>query len=290
MNTATTDVQTGNYVIGFGGQFFTLWHVSDLIKEYFGPNESDFYLKVNKQYIQNLATTEEEAIARYNELSYSKNQSEINTDLELKGSSRWERSEPKKAVIVPFYLCRFNQIINLTDRKDKEGKRNENGIKYYIPTEEDYIKVLWRNFLEESRNNGEHIVNCLKRRVVARRSLINLGVLIAFEGEYLSQNRIDQILQRRELEALKSGHHLEDKVRTELELKEVNCKAFEGGQWGTFYIVTYTDTKGRKFNYKGGTPPELNEEGFTKVKATPSHDEYKGEKQTILKRISKLKK
>lgn len=290
-NFTGTDEKSGRYFIGFGGQFFTLWLISEPQKEYYGAGEGDFYIKIHKIYIRNLATTEEEAIARYLELPHSADQKNIVVDLELKGTTRWERTERKKeAVIVPFFLCRYNQLIDLTNRTAKEGKKNEQGYKYYTPNEEDFIRILWRNFLEESKHNGEHIINTLKRRATARRSLINLGVLIRYKGEWLSQKRIDQLEKKELLNSFKSGHHLEDKVRTELELEEVDSKAFEGGQWGPFYIVTYKDSKGRKFNYKGGTPPELKGKGLIKVKATPSHSEYKGEKQTILKRISLLKK
>ena len=128
--------------------------------------------------------------------------------------------------------------------------------------------------------------------------MLDLGVLVRYDGKVLAASYLDKYkatqAANKALKALKRGHHADDKARIELELKEISEKFIEGynesfGEY-EFYVITYSDKKGRAYTYKGANPPKVSKDEFTNVRATVKLSEYKGDKQTVLQRFHIPKK
>jgi hypothetical protein len=90
--------------------------------------------------------------------------------------------------------------------------------------------------------------------------------------------------QKAELARKEATTFLHDNgAKVELELKEVESFGFET-QFGMCYICKYISKDGNTYMYKGSTPPNIDDETYTKVKCTIKHNEYNGEKQTHIQR------
>jgi len=137
----------------------------------------------------------------------------------------------------------------------------------------------------------------LRRRVLARRRLIELGEIVKFKhvgdkwddrlGEWILNVNLSYITKRDydyKIKVQNSFFLHTEKERVGLELKEVRRAGYDS-MYGYVSIVTYNDLEGNEYIYKGTTSPCFNEEGFTKIKATIKHEEYKGVKQTIIQRV-----
>lgn len=232
--------------IGFTNKFYTLWSVSEPYKEY--VDEYNFYWKVDKHFQKNLSHDLETA--------KSKLVGEFNIDLELRGQST--------------FSVRTSEKINETPKDVFKYGRYQ-----YTKIEkcDDLSYVFWyyrETFCE-----------------VAEAHLLN-NDFVKHNDVLMSPDYYDKTIKRekakKHIDSLESGHLFTDGERIDLEIKEVGSFSFEGN-YGTMFVVTYETKNGEKLKYMGSRPADILTEDFTSVKATISHSEYKGEKETKLKRI-----
>lgn len=266
--------------IGFANQFYTLWDVTKETRYTAGEVLNGVFTgqsyEVTKlTYYKNLSVVYEEAIAKIEQLVQG---GEYEINLELKGQSR-EYSSGKKF----------------------DAKKPE-------PWQFPYGKLMWEDIrtcddvwqLERIYNEGS-----ARNKVYARRRLIELGELVAYAWEqkvYDFENSTDDnyvfnLVQRKyatkrqaqrfeeeKNKANKSGFFFSEGEKVLLSVKEIARFSFET-QYGYTTILTMETEQGQYVYYKGGTPPSLNEEGYTNIQGTVKYNEYKGLQQTLLQRI-----
>lgn len=155
-----------------------------------------------------------------------------------------------------------------------------------------------------------------RRRVLARKRLIELGELVRFDWveknvqisakygvevdggftdiiEYADVKRKYTTISNYEYEMRKKStaienaksvylHNEGDKVT--VTIQKIAQFSFET-QYGTCYIVTYNTQNGDVYYYKGSSPMEMENDTFYTVKGTVKHNEYNGVKQTLLQRL-----
>lgn len=250
-------------VLGFSNSYYTLWEVSEPYKKYSGGMvlngvfTGSFEMVQDCIYLQNLSLDYNEALKKITERSGNK----FRIELELRGHTRWTRSTGINGNDMPINVFSFGNF---------KGESFE----------------TCTNVWQLKRAMNEEFGG--RRRVLARRRLIDLGELIRYKGKYMTQKQID-FYKAKELEASLTGHYFEDGKRIKLTIKKIGGFNFEG-QFGTTYVEKYLTEDGKLVKYMGGTPPDISEEEFMLVTATIHHDEYKGIKETKLKRIKLDKK
>lgn len=152
-----------------------------------------------------------------------------------------------------------------------------------------------------------------RRKVLARRKLIELGELVRYDwlqcidARHIGENEehVVRCFQNRkyatksivldeekrkaeELRKAASEYYFTDGQKVELSVKEVDRFSFET-QYGYTTILTLVEENTlRLFKYMGSAPPNLDVDEFNKVSCTIKHKEYRGEKQTLLQRIKIL--
>jgi len=298
--------------IGFTKVYFTLWDVSEPYKHHYGQGNLDWEWRTNYEYLQNLSKDEQIAKDKA-EHKFGVTNLEPDHDLYGRNSSFYISGE-KGTDRLPPPPWEFPEKIH----RDGTGKdirtmatrpvnyENVPGADYVqfaevedrLASEQNdrEIKALWTMYLKKSIWNNQvaehsYAVLCpqwVKPCVYARRQLINIGVIVRYDGQWISANYLEKY---KEIEAKKlalsvavKGHHFDDKQRVTLNVKEIDCHSFEG-HFGTTYLITMLDDKSRKFMYMGSAPPQIEKDKYTTVVATVKLDEYKSEKQTKLQRI-----
>lgn len=264
--------------IGFANKFYTLWEVSKPYRVYI--NEYQFYMRTDFTYYKNLSFDLEKAKKKMSDSKY-------NIDLNLKGSSSWSFEDKDN---VKFDRSKVSDKAVPFDIKQLKNYKGRNIM--WLGENESEIKALWTMYLKKDIWNNEVETHSFKNLnphwvrpcVYARRRLIELGIIERFDGQYVTENYKHILIKKKEMAQLKNGHHFENKQRVELELKELHVNSFDS-EWGRTYIVKYESKCGKLFTYMGGSPKWLNQDDFTKIKATTKHDEYKSQKQTKLQRI-----
>lgn len=122
-----------------------------------------------------------------------------------------------------------------------------------------------------------------RRRVLARRKLVQLGELIRIEGKWLTKREIEH---NKKVSDSVWIHN--DGERVELKLLIVSKKHYDS-DFGMVYVITYHDENDNVYTYKGGSPPYVeNESEFFNAKATIKHSTYKEVKQTLIQRVKIL--
>ena len=267
-------------VIGKANVYFTLWEVGDPYKEY--TSATSFYWKVNHNYMRNLSMNLEAAKAKVH--------GDYEIDLELRGTSSYSvrmGGQQNEATASQFAYGKYegSDIATCDDIWQLERL-----LEYqYSP-----------NFL-------------LKRRAAyARRRLIDLGIYVKYhhiveiwfnengdDGKYIKMNRSyttpkdAAILEAKKKKTDTFDHYFNEGDKPKLALKEVERFWYNttfGYREVSNAVVTYIDDQGRGFKYNGATPPTfISADEFTNVIGTVSHGEYKGVKETRLKRMSLAK-
>lgn len=109
---------------------------------------------------------------------------------------------------------------------------------------------------------------------------------------YVTPKYKDELIKNQEykdlLKSLKSGHLYSDKKRIDLNIKQIDFFSFDT-QWGTTFVISYMSDDNELFKYMGNNPPQLNNDGYTTVKATIKHDNYKDIDETKIQRIKVAK-
>lgn len=271
--------------IGFTNQYYTLWSVSEPYKHYY--NQYEYDIKQDVTYYQNLSFDLQEAKAKveskYPNIDYL-------VDLSLRGESGSYTNtlNGERMSDAPDWMFHFGKL------------------KYQDIRESDDIWQLERAFNQEKN---------ARTRVHARRRLMDLGEMVKYEWiekfshnvnwnkqdenrcylpekiedvervkKYATKSQVSQF--EKEKNKPVSGHHELDGDKVTLELKEIDSFGFSG-TYGYTYVVTYADRSNREFKYVGASPSAISQDDFVKVKATISHDTYRGN-ETKLKRIKVL--
>lgn len=271
---------SGKMVIGFGGEFFTLWYISNPYKHYWGKELHQFEWRIDRLFKKNLSKDREAAVAKFEKMYPTL---PVEVDVDLKGHSRWDIVKKDKKEPVDheparlWYVCPYTPDVKDNDlrtyEKDLDGSNR---------------RLFWSLYLNWFPSLEAPTFKQKKTFVLIRTKLVEFGELVKFEGEYQSPKRIEAIKKKRQLNRIKKGFHLTDGQRSELELKEVDSFFFEN-YYTSFYIKTYKDKEGRAFKYLGNNPPNIDSAKFYKCKGTVNHTEYKGEQETRLKRIALVK-
>ena len=118
--------------------------------------------------------------------------------------------------------------------------------------------------------------------------LAELGELIEYEGEYYTSKQLERVKFEK---SFVHGHFYDEKKRVTLNLRVLSSTHFDT-QWGTTWILKMVDENLRVFTYKGsGDVYELlksrhhDVQIWFNISGTVDHNEYRGQKQTMLKRL-----
>jgi len=280
--------------IGFATQYFTLWNVSKPYKHYFGTQKYDFEWRVDYQYLQNLSKDEEQAKAKAAKFGTTN----LEVDKQLYGRSisfytTGEKGSDRPDWEFPLNIHRYGigdirtagQGRKLSDGRDDDFTNGEER------------KALWCLYLKkEIVFEGENRTrpDWARPIVYARRRMIELGMLVKYNGQWISPKYRDTLVEREKkqaiLDSLEGGFLHQEKERIETQLQEIDARHFEG-EYGEFYIITYRSSDNKLYKYMGSTPPQISqqEDEFTRVKGTVKHTQYKEEEQTQLQRITVIR-
>jgi co-chaperonin GroES (HSP10) len=268
--------------IGFATEFFTLWErraeqhykTSTDGMQYLAHTVYDYY------FLQNLS--KDQAAAQ--EKAAARGCTELEPDFQLFGQ-RWNFSvtvrenqpvQPPTRFQTDIYGM-YGTDIAAYDYSTEHYKR---GGEIKLPG----ISALWVEYLHAYNTERTHTFNELRRAVICRAKLTELGILIKVGREYLTPGKAERKAKAAIVAAAAQGHHYENGKRMALEIKEIDSFSFDGN-FGTTFIKTYVSNDGKLFKYMGGTPPEISREDFTPVKATIKHDNYRDVMETKLQRI-----
>lgn len=276
-------------LIGFATEFYTLWEyqstpvyssnevVNGVTPMVTGYNHEYFYLK-------NISKDLAKVKALYPGVAI---------DEDLRGVSRsfqrWEKVEP------PAGCFTFGKLVNqlISDSTDVWQLRRACGL-----------------------IDGRAGEPSPRRRVLARRRLIDLGELVRFPhykvkhvnvnwgkrdeaGKYLPEDYQDipylvnyetpkfVEIEREKKAAQARPHYFTDGERLTLSVKLTGRFGFHT-VYGFTTVCLLETSEGLPVKYMGANPPNFNEDGFTQVTATIKHTEYKGAKETHLQRIKVL--
>lgn len=238
--------------IGQANVYFTLWEVSEPFKEY--TSATSFYWKVDYWYRQNLSMNLEAAIAKLEGGEYK-------IDLELRGSKSYS-------------VFDRNQLHNdASDTQFSFGKFEGRE----ILTCDDIFQlghfVKYKHKIQINNNWNE----------------IDGRTFDIVNRTYTTPKQA-AILEAKKLKEQTMDHYFNDGDKVVLKLKEIERFGFYqtfGYREQYTSIVTYLDEQGRGFKYMGSNPPSfIGADEFVAVKGTVCHDEYRGVKETKLKRIS----
>lgn len=125
--------------------------------------------------------------------------------------------------------------------------------------------------------------------------MIDNGILVDNNGTIMTKRSYDYKIKKEgwkaeaERQAKISKFVGDVKVRVESEIKMVFSMKVAETQFGDFVITKYVDRNDNTIMLKGGYPRFDDKDDFIKVKFTvKEHTEYKGEKQTIVQRITSI--
>lgn len=259
--------------IGFTSVYYTLWSVK--IWTRYGANGSAYEV-TSYAYLQNLSMDLEAAKDKINKMSNGL----YDIDLTLRGE--WGTRYDRERMIKDMDIFRFSF-----------GKLQGQDIREATD--------VWQ--LERAMNQEPNI----KRRVYARRRMIDLGELVrrnwletvskAVGGDNWDMDNMEnnfikvcrkwmpkRLAKYYTEVADRMGHFFEDGKRIEMQVKQIRSKYIDTA-YGTMWIITYETSEGQVVTYKGSTLPNISKTEFTTIKATVKHDEYKGTKQTLIQRI-----
>lgn len=262
--------------IGFATKFYTLWDYT-VEKVYFTDCNGKHHLSGHRHvyhYIKNISQNLDKVKEMY---------PDIEPNHELFGrNSYWEKTE----------------TIDFTDTQFPYGNYRGTEIMECNDT------FQLRRCLEDQHKVGA------RRRVLARRRLIELGELVRYhhlkvitsnyngydEGrpiiscvavrKYATPRDVENFekIKAEELRKAQTVFLHQDGEKVELDLKLVDRFSFPT-QFGLCFIATYKDKADNVYKYKGSSPPNIENDDFYHVKCTIKHNDYRGEKQTLIQRV-----
>lgn len=234
--------------IGFQTEFYTLWEVSEVYQVSTG--NYSYYERQDFTYLKNLSKDKTEAVEKACKENNLKN---IEIDFTLRGENRSVRGQ---------------EVFTYENYQFTFGNFKGQDIRI--------CSDIWQ--LNRAMNDEK----TPETKTIAKNRLIELGFLIEFRGEFLSQNEIDSIIETENKPV--SDCYFNDGEKITLELTKINDFSFPTN-FGTSCINEFIDTNNRLFKYIGSNPIDL-KTGYTKNLAfTVKHSEYNGKKETRMLRI-----
>lgn len=253
------------YIIGFSNKFFTLWYYERVPVVVNGRTIAydDKY-----RYVKNISFDESKARKLY---------PNANVDLSLRGS---ESFTSRVVVELPYFLVQYGSL------------------KGHHISELDDRRVLFAIY-----NSFRLYKTNIRSVVLARRRLIEMGELKRYENlidvsdkfyqesgniityltkrNYATEFTISKIERDKKYSEVQYLHN--DNERLRVTIKRVSSTSYPT-MFGECYIERYENEKGDVYIYKGTTPPKTELFVFYDMGVTIKHSEYKGNKQTIIKR------
>lgn len=272
--------------LGFTNQFYTLWNVVTTT-EYTagmvlnGQFTGGSYTKVKPNFIQNLSRDYNQALLKIKKYANDRNKYWVE-DLGLKG----------EVVFIPMGNQPFIQP-TYEIHQFTVGKFTGCDIR----TCED----IWQ--LDRAMKNEKSV----RTRVLARRRLIELGHLVKhfwieeeqfwnqydalmiknIKHNYATKDKIQELKKEQESKEC-NGHHFNNNEKIQIKIKLINKYSFES-KFGTTFVREYITPDNKAFKYMGGNPIEISDIDFVEIRATTKHDNYIGQPQTKLLRITPVK-
>ena len=265
-------------LIGFAEKFYTLWDYSTA-ENWSTTSDGKHYLtSVTHQYnyIKNISFDLDKVKTLY---------PDVEICAELRGVTRsWDKSEKidYPSAYFPFGKLVGNLISECND--------------------------VWQL-------NRTYLSGDARRKVLARKRLIELGELVRFDWvenvqisatygvkvdggftdifenadvkrKYITLANYEYEMRKKatEIENSKSVYLHNEGDKVTVTIQKISQFSFET-QYGFCYIVTYNTENGDVYYYKGSSPMEMENDTFYTVKGTVKHNEYNGVKQTLLQRL-----
>lgn len=275
-------------LIGFATEYYTLWNEATI--EHYRTNEKGEHFHagttIKYTYIQNLSKDEDTALEKFAK-RFKVNIEDIEVDESLRGipSRSFEKYIARAIPADEFPFGRF-QYCKIADCDD--------------------VFQLKRVYQGEGAigGNRESKSTPARRRVLARRKLVQLGELIRFDhmadlwdndkGEWLKEAVPTKYILKWEYERILKvqasawAHNTGDKITTEL--RWIKSTGYESA-YGYVSIVTYASRDGIEYIYQGTTPPNIpKDDEFYKVQGTIKNTEYKEIKQNTIQRVKLLER
>lgn len=252
-------------VIGFAREYYTLWQMVTIPKyENIEGSRTHVGTEYNYNYIQNLSKDLDKAIDKV-EKSWGVKDPEVDESLRGVTTRSFSRYEHRALPfdVFPYGKLKYTPIMDSNDvwqlQRVYDGEGSVGGDKEFetsIPT---------------------------RRRVLARRRLIQLEELTKVEGKWLTKREIEH-----NKKIVESVWMHNDGERVELKLLIVSEKHYNT-DFGLTSIITYNSENGDVYVYKGSNPPYVEDKDkFFNAKATIKHSEYKQVKQTLIQRVKVL--
>lgn len=252
------------YYIGFATQFYTLWEVESSEKWSTNPSDDHYVSGINTAYIfhQNLSFDLEKAKERAKELTGIIPQFDENLQGKTQSWSTFN-NVPFPSELFEFGNFAGCRIVECTDEWQ-----------------------LMRVYYESADS---------RRRVYARRALINLGSLKRYtwyngDGKRINYATGSEITTHEAKLAdaqINRGHHFSDGERVKISARCTARFGFES-YYGWTTIQKFVDSDFREFIYMGSSPCDINEGDEVELSATIKHDSYNDQPQTKLLRIKLL--
>lgn len=289
--------------IGFATEFYTLWDVSEVYREY--VNEHQWYDKQDFVYLQNLSKTLEGAKAKLN--------GEYAIDLELRGNSSYTS---KSEILDNFedYQFTFGKLIGSDIRtsndvwqlerayKSERGEARRNIAMQRLIEFGELVKYEWVDTMGDKRNlnagkkdeNGHSLEPDYEFIPVTKYYATPAQV------EIMEANKANLAKQQAE-----NGHFFTNGEKVKLTVTIDKDFSF-GTKFGYTTIIIYRDEQNRLFKYMGSSPvyPKVykehgnfqDEKGYYNhayeseilsmvITGTVEHSNYNGQNETKLKRI-----
>lgn len=246
-------------IMGFTNDYYTLWSYYEAWLPQTADNGQVYYYpKSNTTYVQNISMDYDKAVDFMN----VKFKWEWEEDLGLRGQYFSRRDRDLFAQSAPADIFKFGKYIGQS-----------------IGDSSDVSYLIWyRDQMEGNYPEAHEYVTEV---------LIAMGELVRYKGEVMTVAQRDRLKHQAIIDS-KQGHFFEDGKRVEVEVKVLTSFSFETN-WGTCNVVIMQTKSGEVVKYMGSSYPSLSQDEYTKIRGTVNHGQYKGQDQTLLKRISIVK-
>lgn len=283
--------------IGFANHYYTLWSVSSRM-EYAADGRS--YMITHYWYLKNLSTDFDQAKAKMDARGEHKKYA---IDLDLRGDNGTRYFT--KTMVKDFDLWQFSfgrlsgadmrissDVWQLGRAMNQESNPRR---RVYARTRllelGEMIRYNWSEVVTRY-NAPDEFEEVIKLADAAGTTpdlyLRSVAYYVTIKHKYCTKKQLEYI-QKKEADAAISGHFFANGARLELNVKKHSSFNFDTA-YGTTFIVNMLTEDGKLVKYKGSSPPYFeNPDEFITVTASIEHGEYKGVKETRLKRI-KVKK
>lgn len=111
----------------------------------------------------------------------------------------------------------------------------------------------------------------------------NTSTYFLIPKSYITPDELSRIKEQEEKSKAEYLHKDGERVNN-ISIKKVGIGGGYDTAFGYVFINNYVSIEGNKYIYKGSNPPNIDND-FVSISATIKHNDYNGEKQTLLQRI-----